>query len=166
MLGKRSGFQKQEKSNIVTKKSNVGSKKPMPELKENESKLSIAYEALPDFDHKVFLSGAKYAFETIIDAFNKSDKKTLKTLLTKEVFLSFEKAIDENNNNPGFQFYSLTVDGVDNVLLEKNLINITLKITSEQFADNDETTIKKKQDFWTFQKNVNDNSPVWLLSST
>ena len=33
---------------------------------------------MPDFDHKNFLEGAKFAFETIINAFNKSDKKTLK----------------------------------------------------------------------------------------
>ena len=47
-----------------------------------------------------------------------------------------------------------------------SLINITLKITSEQFKDNDESTISKKQDTWTFQKKINSNSPIWLLSST
>jgi len=47
-----------------------------------------------------------------------------------------------------------------------SLINITLKITSEQFKDNDESTVSKKQDTWTFQKKINSNSPIWLLSST
>ena len=87
-------------------------------------------------------------------------------LLTKEVFLTFENAIEEKKNNPNYQFYSIVVDEVTDVSVIDSLINITLKITSEQFKDNDETTISKKQDTWTFQKKINSNSPIWLLSST
>ena len=65
-----------------------------------------------------------------------------------------------------YQFYSIIVDEVTDVLIMDGLINITLKITSEQFKDNDESTISKKQDTWTFQKKINSNSPIWLLSST
>ena len=86
-------------------------------------------------------------------------------LLTKDVFASFDKAIDENNNNPNFQFYSLVIDGVEDVVSDKVKIKITLKITSEQFKDGDESTISKKQDTWTFEKKLNDNSPIWFLSS-
>ena len=132
----------------------------------DENKLSKAYEVLGDFDHKKFLEGAKFAFETIINAFNNNDKKTLKNLLTKEVFLAFENAIDEKKNNPNYQFYSIVVDEVTDVSVIDSLINITLKITSEQFKNNDESTISKKQDTWTFQKKINSNSPIWLLSST
>ena len=74
--------------------------------------------------------------------------------------------MDSGGNNPGFQFYSLTINGVEEVLVDKEIISITLKITSEQFKDNDESTVTKKQDMWTFQKNIKDNSPIWLLSST
>jgi len=141
-------------------------KKFAPELKDNETKLSVAYEALGDFDHRKFLESAKFAFETIINAFNEGDKKTLKNLLTKEAFLSFEQAIDNQDNNPNFQFYSLVVDAVEDVIAEKETINITLKFTSEQFRDNDESTIIKKQDVWTFQKKINSRSQNWFLSST
>ena len=51
-------------------------------------------------------------------------------------------------------------------VVTNNLISITLKITSEQFKDNDESTVSKKQDTWTFQKNINSQSLIWLLSST
>lgn len=166
VLGKRSGF---EKNNQNTKKSNPNINKKtitIPQLKDNETKLSLAYETLEGFDHKNFLEGAKFAFETIINAFNKKDKGVLKNLLTKNVFLSFEKTIDSGEVNEDYQFYSLTIDGVEDVVIDKNLISITLKITSEQFKDNDEKTIIKKQDIWTFQKQITNNSPVWLLSST
>ena len=165
VLGKRGGFEKKIGS-PQPKEKETNSLKNIPQLKENENKLSKAYEVLGDFDHKKFLEGAKFAFETIINAFNNSDKKTLKNLLTKDVFLTFENAIEEKNNNPNYQFYSIVVDEVTDVSVVDSLINITLKITSEQFKDNDESTISKKQDTWTFQKKINSNSPIWLLSST
>ena len=165
VLGKRSGFEKKI-GKPQPKEKETNSLKNIPQLKENENKLSKAYEVLGDFDHKKFLEGAKFAFETIINAFNNSDKKTLKNLLTKDVFLTFENAIEEKKNNPNYQFYSIVVDEVTDVSVVDSLINITLKITSEQFKDNDESTISKKQDTWTFQKKINSNSPIWLLSST
>ena len=109
---------------------------------------------------------AKFAFEAIINAFNRNDKKTLKNLLTKNVYQSFEQAIDQGNNNPNFQFYSLVIDNVEESNVDNNTVSITLKITSEQFKDNDESTITKKQDTWTFQREKNSKSPIWLLSST
>jgi len=166
VLGKRTGFQGHKSTTEIETKKAETVKKPAPQLKDNESKLSVAYETLSGFDHKKFLEGAKFAFETIINSFNKGDKKTLKNLLTKEVFLSFDQAIDNNDNNPNFQFYSLVLDGVEDVVVEKEIINITLKFTSEQFKDNDESTIIKKQDVWTFQKKINNKSPNWFLSST
>tara|TARA_B100002052_G_scaffold15899_1_gene12684 strand:+ start:34 stop:612 length:579 start_codon:yes stop_codon:yes gene_type:complete len=165
VLGKRSGFEKKI-GKPQPKEKEINSLKKIPQLKDNENKLSKAYEVLVDFDHKKFLEGAKFAFETIINAFNNSDKKTLKNLLTKDVFLIFENAIEEKKNNPNYQFYSIVVDEVTDVSVIDSLINITLKITSEQFKDNDESTISKKQDTWTFQKKINSSSPIWLLSST
>ena len=165
VLGKRSGFEKKI-GKPQPKEKNTNSLKIIPQLKDNENKLSKVYEVLVDFDHKKFLEGAKFAFETIINAFNNNDKKTLKNLLTKDVFIAFENAIEEKKNNPNYQFYSIVVDEVTDVSVMDSLINITLKITSEQFKDNDESTILKKQDTWTFQKKINSNSPIWLLSST
>ena len=80
--------------------------------------------------------------------------------------MSFEQSIDEGNNNPSLQFYSLAISGIEDAIVESNLIKITLKIISEQFKDDDESTIIKKQDIWTFQKEINNESPIWLLSST
>ena len=166
VLGKRTGFEGPKNTTEIKNTKNEDTKNFAPELKDNETKLSVAYEALGDFDHRKFLESAKFAFETIINAFNEGDKKTLKNLLTKEAFLSFEQAIDNQDNNPNFQFYSLAVDAVEDVIAEKENINITLKFTSEQFRDNDESTIIKKQDVWTFQKKINSRSPNWFLSST
>ena len=166
VLGKRTGFEKKSIEEEVFSSKKDTNKKEDYQLKDNEARLSDVYDVIPDFDHKIFLDNAKYAFETIINAFNKSDKKTLKNLLTKDVYVSFDKAINESQNNPNFQFYSLAVDSVEDVLVVSKTVSITIKITSEQFKDGDASTVIKKQDTWTFQKDIDSKSPIWLLSST
>lgn len=166
VLGKRSGFEPNNKQKKLNNSVEEKKEKTIPQLKENEQKFLAVYEAIDDFDHKHFLEGAKFAFETIINAFNKGDNKTLKNLLTEDVFSSFETAINEEKNNPGFQFYSLVVSGVEKTEISEENVNITLKITSEQFKDGDESTVIKKQDLWTFQKSIKSKSPIWLLSAT
>ena len=138
-----------------------------PELiHEMYKELKKAYEILDGFDHKVFLDGAKKAFEIIISAYNQGEKKTLKGLVSKDVFTAFEKAINNKNNNPSSQFYSLVIDGVEDAKLENNIVKITLRFTSEQFTNDDENTVIKKQDVWTFEKKVDSKSPEWILTST
>ena len=98
VLGKRTGYQKPPTPNQYTSKKYAPPKKNIPQLKDNEQKLLTIYEAIEGFDHKSFLEGAKKAFEIIISAFNEGEKKTLKELVSKDVFTAFEKAIDEGNN--------------------------------------------------------------------
>ena len=168
VLGRRTGFEKKPDNGAgvqltKTKETTVNN---IPELEEKISKLKIAYEAINDFNHKNFLEGAKGAFETIINAFNKGDKKTLKKLVTEGVFKSFEEAIDAKNINPDYQFYSLNIERIEKVFVEGNHIKICIKFISEQFKNNDENTVIKKQDSWTFEKTISSKDPNWLLSST
>ena len=167
ILGKRTGFEKtiNNNANVETTNKEV-TKNDLPELEEKISRLKTAYEIINDFDHKKFLEGAKGAFEIIINAFNKGDKKTLKKLVTKGVFISFEEAIDAKNINPDYQFYSLNIEKIEKVFVEGNHIKICIKFISEQFKNNDENTVVKKQDSWTFEKTTSSKDPNWLLSST
>ena len=146
-------------------KETTGQKK-IPELNDNIAELSKAYEILDNFDHKNFIDGAKLAFETIINSFNKGDKKTLKRLLTKEVYLVFEKEINNNNIDLNSQLFSLNIEKIDSVVVKNGIIKIGIKFISEHFKNNDETTVTKKQDLWTFEKPTNSKDPNWLLSST
>ena len=61
---------------------------------DNETKLEAVYKKANNFNHREFLDGAKKAFEIIISSFNNGDKKTLKNLVSKDVYSAFEKAID------------------------------------------------------------------------
>ena len=166
VLGKRTGYQKNLTTNQYSEEKKEQIKKNTPQLKDNEQKLLKIYEVVEDFDHKSFLDGAKKAFEIIISAYNQGEKKTLKGLVSKDVFVAFEKAIDNKTNNPNSHFYSLVIDGVEDAKVENNVVKITLRFTSEQLTNNDENTIIKKQDLWTFEKKIDSKSPEWILTST
>ena len=166
VLGKRTGYQKNPTTNQYSEEKKVQTKKNTPQLKDNEQKLLKIYEVVEDFDHKSFLDGAKKAFEIIISAYNQGEKKTLKGLVSKDVFAAFEKAIDNKTNNPNSQFYSLIIEGVEDAKVENNVVKITLRFTSEQFTNDDEKTVIKKQDLWTFEKKADSKSPEWILTST
>ena len=166
VLGKRTGFQKNisEPKPQETKKQEDVQK--IPQLMDNETKLEAIYKKVNNFNHREFLDGAKKAFEIIISSFNNGDKKTLKNLVSKDVYSAFEKAIDEKTNNPESQFYSLTVEGIADAKVENNIISISVNFISEQMLNNDEGSIVKNKDIWTFEKPTNSSSPIWILTQT
>ena len=166
VLGKRTGFQKNisEPKPQETKKQEDVQK--IPSLMDNETKLEAVYKKVNSFNHREFLDGAKKAFEIIISSFNNGDKKTLKNLVSKDVYSAFEKAIDEKTNNPESQFYSLIVEGIADAKVENDTISISVNFISEQMLNNDEGSISKNKDTWTFEKTVNSSSPIWILTQT
>ena len=166
VLGKRTGFQKnisQPKPQETKKQEDV---QEIPSLMDNETKLEAVYKKVNNFNHREFLEGAKKAFEIIISSFNNGDKKTLKNLVSKDVYSAFEKAIDEKTNNPESQFYSLIVEGIADAKVENDTISISVNFISEQMLNNDEGSIVKNKDTWTFEKPVNSSNPIWILTQT
>ena len=145
---------------------NFGTTSNIPELGDNFIELKKAYDALDNFDHINFLEGAKIAFEDIINAFNRGDKSTLKNLLTKETFSTFSLAIENKQNDQESQVFSLNVEKIESVEVDKETITIIIKFISEQFKNNDESTAIKKEDIWSFKKPIKSKNPNWLLSST
>ena len=166
VLGKRTGFQKDSAEQKPIQNNDNNKPQKTPSLLDNELKLEAVYKQVNNFDHKQFLEGAKKAFEIIITSFNNGDKKTLKNLVSKDVFLAFEKAIDEKTNNPSSQFYSLVIESIEKASVENNTISISVNFVSEQMLTNDEGKIIKNKDTWTFEKPINSQSPIWILTQT
>ena len=168
VLGKRTGFQKKPIDQQFVKKQTTQQKEEakIPQLRENEQKLEVVYKKIPTFDHRSFLEGAKKAFEIIITAFNKGDKDTLKNLVSKDVYKTFESAINDGSNNPNSQFYSLVIDGVDDAKVENGNIIIGVNFISEQILSDNEEDIVKNKDTWVFEKPESSKGPVWMLVST
>jgi predicted lipid-binding transport protein (Tim44 family) len=166
VLGKRTGFQKNTNQQEFIKKETKPEKVKTPQLKESEQKLEVVYKKVGSFDHKTFLEGAKKAFEIIISAFNKGDKKTLKDLVSKDVYAAFINAIESGSNNPKSQFYSLVVEGIEDAKIENGKITIAVNFISEQIINDNEESVVKNRDTWVFEKPQNSTSPEWILVST
>lgn len=166
VLGKRTGFQKQTNDKSPIQRKETKQVREIPSLLDNEIKLEEVYKKVNNFDHKQFLDGAKKAFEIIITSFNSGDKKTLKDLVSNNVYNAFEKAINDNTNNPSSQFYSLIIDSIEDAKVENNTISISINFVSEQMLNNDEGKIIKNKDTWTFEKSIDSSSPKWTLTQT
>ncbi len=166
VLGKRTGFQKDVANRKPIQNEEGEQDRKMPSLLDNELKLEEIYKRVNNFDHKQFLEGAKKAFEIIITSFNNGDRKTLKDLVSKDVYQAFDKAINENTNNPSSQFYSLVIEGIHDAKVENEIISISINFVSEQMLNNDEGKIIKNKDTWTFEKQINSSSPKWTLTQT
>lgn len=166
VLGKRTGFQKTSNEQQYLNKQPKKQELKIPQLKESEKKLENVYKNVNSFDHKLFLEGAKKAFEIIITAFNKGDKNTLKGLVSKDVYNAFEKVINDGSNNPKSQFYSLVVDSIDDAKVENGKITISVNFISEQILGDNEEDIIKNKDTWVFEKEENSSGPAWTLVST
>ena len=166
VLGKRTGFQKDLSQNKPQQDKKNEIKKEAPSLLDNQLKLQEVYKKVADFDHKQFIEGAKKAFEIIITSFNNGDKKNLKNLVSEDVYTAFEKAIDEKQNDPSSQFYSLIVESIADAKVDSKTISISINFISEQMLGDDEGKIVKNKDTWTFEKPINSSSPIWILTQT
>ena len=166
VLGKRTGFQKKIDEQDFVKKQPEQKEIEIPQLRENEQKFEAVYKNISSFDHKIFLEGAKKAFEIIITAFNKGDTNTLKGLVSKDVYNAFEQAINNGSNNPNSQFYSLVINGINDAKVENGKIIIAVNFISEQIINDNEENIVKNKDTWVFEKPQKSSEPTWILTST
>jgi predicted lipid-binding transport protein (Tim44 family) len=133
-----------------------------------------------DFSLAEFTEGAKTAFEWVLNAFDKGDKKTLNQLMSSEVFEDFAAAIDARENDPQRTYTTLvSIENVDFVavaLENKRMARITLSFHTEQIQyqkDQDGNQIKDEQaavqsmvDEWEFERDVTSPNPIWKIVST
>jgi len=133
--------------------------------------------ALEGKEKENFISGAEIAYETIIIAFAKGDKKSLKGLLTPRMATNFNQAISDREDK-GIKS-ELTFIGMKESNLEKfektqGNIFATVKFVSDIISvkkDKDNNVlegnpdrIKTVTDHWKFSKKETSNSPNWYLA--
>ena len=116
------------------------------------------------------------AYETIITSFAKGNKDELKKLLTKEIYTTFDQAIDQRNKDKIIS--ELTFIGVKESKLEKfekikddlfATIKIICEIISvkkkgEEIIEGNPDRIKTVTDHWKFTKSATSKNPNWFLA--
>lgn len=141
--------------------------------------LDSIVRAEPSFDPAGFLEGAKAAYEMIVTGFATGDRKTLKDLLSREVYEGFERAITEREQRgervettfvsidkaemAGAEVYGKTAQIV--VRFVSQLITVT-RDASGTVVDGSPDQVAEVTDVWTFARQLGSRDPNWQLVAT
>ena len=148
-------------------------------LKDIENNEDIKSGNVNEEAKKEFLKGANIAYEQIITSFAKGDKKSLKSLLGKNLFTDFSQVIDERSKKE--LKYETTFIGLkSSKVLEfkkiENMYKVTVNFVSEiitcvkdknnKIIEGNPDQIKTANDIWKFSKNMWSQDPTWYLIET
>lgn len=118
----------------------------------------------PSFDAEHFVSGARAAYEMIVQAFAKGDRETLKGLLTAKVFDSYSAAIAkrEETGGSGPELVRLRAGEIVDANLSNDVARITVAFEAE-LAEGAHG-VRDARERWTFERPVRSLDPNWRLS--
>ena len=129
------------------------------------------------FNEKTFVKGAEAAYEIIINAFAQSDRKTLKPLLTKDLYKSFDEVIKERSVKKitsDMTFIGIKETKVLDVNVVGSVHKVKTKFMSEivnclkndkgEVIEGNPEQIKLVTDVWVFQKDLKSSDPTWYLT--
>ncbi|MDO8879130.1 MAG: Tim44/TimA family putative adaptor protein [Pseudolabrys sp.] len=132
-----------------------------------------------EFDPQHFLTGARAAYEMIVNAYAEGDRRTLKNLLSREVYDGFEAAIVEREKR-GDKVESRFVS-IDNatiaaaelrgrsaqltVRFQSKLVSVTRNKAGE-VIDGSADKVTDVTDVWTFARDLSSRDPNWKLVAT
>ena len=135
--------------------------------------------AAPDFDAKHFLTGARAAYEMIVNAYAEGDRRTLKNLLSREVYDGFESAITEREKRGDtVESRFVSIDNAEITAAESRgrNIQITVRFHSKLVSvtrnkngnviDGNAEKVTDVTDVWTFARDVTSRDPNWKLVAT
>ena len=131
------------------------------------------------FDPRHFISGAKSAYEMIVLAFAQGDRRTLKDLLSSEVYEGFEGAIREREKRE--EKVERKFVGIDKAELvgadvRGRTSHLTMRFVSQMISvtrdkagaviDGSPDKVTDVTDVWTFARDISSRDPNWKLVGT
>src|SRR5690606_30289409 len=122
---------------------------------------------------------ARMAYEMIVMAFADGDRKSLKGLLSKEVYDGFDAAISDRETKGEVvksTFVGIEKADITHASVKDNEEQVTVRLVSQLISatfDKDGTVIEGDQesvaevtDIWTFARDVHSRDPNWKLVAT
>lgn len=133
----------------------------------------------PAFDPKGFFQGARMAYEMIVTAFAEGDRKTLRNLLSQDVYESFDRAIAERESRGEkvkFTFVGISRMDIHHIDIRGSEVQITLNIASQLISatldrsgaviEGDEESVAEVNDIWTMSRDMRSRDPNWTVIAT
>ncbi len=132
-----------------------------------------------DFTVDEFLTGAKAAYEMVIEAYNEGDHETLKMLLADPVYKEFKGSLEANEKSGRKAHTTLLAimkAEINDAKLRGNKATITVDFHSEQIplvrdkdgkiVEGDVNAQEAVEDQWVFERNLASNDPAWTVIDT
>lgn len=188
----------QDQDNVVTLPPRRGMKEPVnnPQLAEDNSVTTVIdrmaesgsalneglkkiVDADGSFDPEQFVQGAGSAYEFIVTAFANGDRKTLKDLLSDDVFSGFDSAISDRESRKetmDFSFVGINKAEISAAELIGDTARVTVDFRSEiisatmddqgRVVEGDPNAVDEVTDIWTFERDTKSRDPNWKLVAT
>jgi predicted lipid-binding transport protein (Tim44 family) len=131
------------------------------------------------FDAKHFLTGARAAYEMIVTGYAEGDRRTLKNLLSREVYEGFEQAIsdrEKRGETAESRFVSIDVAEIAAAEMRGRNAQLTVRFRSQLISatrdrngnviDGSAERVTDVTDVWTFARDVSARDPNWKLIAT
>jgi predicted lipid-binding transport protein (Tim44 family) len=135
------------------------------------------------FDPEAFLTGAGRAYEMIVTAFAQGDRKTLKDLLSRDVYDGFVTAIGERDGRGEKieqTFVGIKKADIAGAEVQNGMALVTVRFVSELITalrgrdgdviSGDPQRVSDVTDVWTFSRDVSSqralDNPNWKLEET
>ncbi len=141
--------------------------------------LRAIYAEDPAFEPARFVEGVKIAYEMIVMAFANGDRKSLKNLLSKDVYEGFVAAIDEREQrgeSVRSSFVGIEKAEIASAEMKGSEAHVTINIVSQMISstldkdgkliDGDPENVVEIKDLWTFARDTRSRDPNWKLVAT
>jgi predicted lipid-binding transport protein (Tim44 family) len=152
-------------------------------IAEPDSAVATGFDAIAredkSFDAKHFIAGARAAYEMIVTAYAEGDRRTLKNLLSRDVYDGFEAAIREREakgETAESRFVSIDKSDITDAELRGRTAQITIRFVSQLVSvtrDREGAVIEGSPekvtdvtDVWTFARDLSSRDPNWKLVAT
>jgi predicted lipid-binding transport protein (Tim44 family) len=132
-----------------------------------------------EFDPQHFLTGARAAYEMIVGAFAEGDRRSLKNLLSRDVYDGFETAISEREKRSETvetRFVSIDQADIVGAELRGRSAQVTVRFVSKLVSatrnksgaviDGNAEGVTDVTDVWTFARDISSRDPNWKLVAT
>lgn len=142
-------------------------KKSLEELKQQEENFSL----------DSFMQGAKGAFDMVMEAFEKEDRGTLKSLLSENLFREFDQELKQfakQHKRPQTTLVSILSAVPVSAKLQKQVVQISVRFLSEQIhvikndkdeiIEGDVSRIEQVEDEWVFERPLRSRNPNWTIT--
>ena len=133
----------------------------------------------PSFDAPLFIENASNAYEIILRCFSEHDRKTLKPLVSAEVYQGFDqvmKSREQEGHSLRTEIISVDRAEIADVELDGSVARITINFEASlasaltdsagEVLEGGLENINNNKDLWSFERDLKKKNPIWVLVAT